>query len=220
MMTKQQATGENNSFITEDDSRGVKFSFCSHRNESVNTPMINNECFIDGLNCLPHILVILAVIPVLIVLNKTQLGGCRNYSWIHFPCHKSRWIVTLVLLLLILAEITEGILSSTHHRAFYLHLFVPDILALTAVVFAISYYHNIEQWNSPRFLLLLVGYWIGALTNKSLQISHLVSKDVPIKSMRYMLTSAVFSCYLTLFIIEGLVWWNLVSIDATFIIFI
>ena len=188
-------------------------SFCGGRNRTrirPNQSIFSNECFVDGINCLPHILLILAVIPVLIVLNKSYYGGSSSATWVHYPLHRLRWILTFILMLVNLCEISEGILQDNYGT--HLHLFLPDILSMTAAGFAIAYYHNVEQWNSPRFLLLLFFYWLGAIFVKSARVAHLIWMESDIHTARNILTYAVLALYLALLIVETYVWIQLVSV--------
>ena len=212
----QTIQGDNSSSDSgdSDSSFSLKdFAFCGGPDRSrysQNPFVLGNECFIDGVNCLPHIITILAIIPVLIILNKSRFGA--SGPWVHYPGHNLRWLLTFILVVVNFAEILEGVISDIGGT--HLHLFLPDVLSLLAAICTIAYYHNAEQWNSPRLLILLLLYWIGAIGVKSLKAVNLIILEVPNDSARALLTGLVLVIYLLLFIIELSLLFKLVSIKT------
>eukprot|EP00058_Branchiostoma_floridae_P002182 XP_002587670.1 hypothetical protein BRAFLDRAFT_92714 [Branchiostoma floridae] len=65
------------------------------------------ECLVDGLNLLPH----LVVLPLAIIL-VAFIGHCRNHDytrlqirlWVLFPGHSVRWLTILALLFVTMSE--------------------------------------------------------------------------------------------------------------------
>lgn len=108
--------------------------------------------------------------------SKVQI---HHNTWLHFPGHNLRWILTFSLLFVHVCEFAEGIVSNkwvaiwdftvvvdlictyldivccdsrmmaTNHLHFYIPAFMGFVAATTSVV----YYHNIETSNFPKLLL-------------------------------------------------------------------
>ena len=174
--------------------------------------VLANECFVDGLGFVAHIAFVLIAIPILIALNKAQLGSMREQTWVHFPGHNVRWLITCTLVLVSLLEIAEGIISDSLYAGVHLHLYVPHIVSMFATGIAITYYHHIEKWNSPRFLRFLCFYWMASLVVEVFKLVNLNIEDVAYDRMRYALSYVVISFYLTLLLLELYVLMRLVSI--------
>lgn len=112
--------------------------------------------------------------------SKVQI---HHNTWLHFPGHNLRWILTFTLLFVHVCEIAEGIVSNTWvstHVQFtwvfmtgmllclclcvwmdyfrqmesnHLHLFMPALMGFIAATTSVVYYHNIETANFPKLLL-------------------------------------------------------------------
>lgn len=112
--------------------------------------------------------------------SKVQI---HHNTWLHFPGHSLRWILTFTLLFVHVCEIAEGIVSntlvSTHIQNIWvfmtvmhlclclcvwmdrcrrmesnhLHLFMPALMGFIAATTSVVYYHNIETANFPKLLL-------------------------------------------------------------------
>ena len=173
--------------------------------------VLANECFLDGLALQPHILFMLVSVPILIAWNKSHIGSIDPKTWVHFPGHDVRWILTLLLAITNILEIGEGIISNTLYQGTHLHLFIPHVLALLGAVASIVYYHNVEMWNSPRFLVLLDLYWCFSIAVKALKLVHLLDRGLSVQHVRFNLTVTVLVIYICLLINELYVFTQLVS---------
>ena len=189
--------------------------FCGpHINATkVGDGILANECFLDGLSFFPHILLILISLPILIAWNKSSYGGTQAQTWVHFPLHTFRWILFIILILLNLVEIGEGVISDSMFVGSHLHLYIPHCVALIGSLFSIIYYHNVESLNSPRFLLLLILYWVAGLIVKILKVIHLFRKGLGVEHLRFDLTWDVIIVYGLLLILELYILCSLVSVS-------
>ncbi len=188
--------------------------FCKEISNSTSVTkhgVLANECFVDGLYMQPHIVFTIISIPILIAWNKSHYGSMKAKSWVHFPGHDIRWILTILLGMVNILEIGEGIISNTLYQGTHLHLYIPHIIALTGTVASIIFYHNTEMWNSPRFLILLDLYWAFAIGTKTLKLIHLMDRDVLMEYMRFNLTLVVLIIYACLLLNELYVFARLVS---------
>ena len=188
--------------------------FCKEFSNSTSVTrhgVLANECFLDGLTLQPHIIFMLISVPILIAWNKSHYGTINPKTWVHFPGHDVRWILTIILCISNILEIGEGIISNSLYQGTHLHLFIPHIIALLGTVCSIIYYHNVEMWNSPRFLILLDVYWLFSITTKSLKIVHLIDRQLTTQYVRFNLTLLVLIIYICLFINELYVFTQLVS---------
>ncbi|CAB1323516.1 unnamed protein product, partial [Coregonus sp. 'balchen'] len=77
----------------------------------------------------------------------------HHSTWLHFPGHNLRWLLTFILLFVLVCEIAEGIVSDGFTQSLHLHLYMPAGLAFMAGITSIIYYHNIETSNFPKLLL-------------------------------------------------------------------
>ena len=138
---------------------------------SVRDGIIKNECFVDVLNMIPHTALALICIFVLTVWNHSVIGKFKVKTWVHYRWHNARWIFTCFLIVNLVAEIAEGFMAHSYsgENSTKYHTFVPSCVAFLGAVLSIIYYHNIEQWNSPRFLLILLVYWPVAAFLKCLK---------------------------------------------------
>ena len=170
---------------------------------SVKHGVIQNECFVDVLNIIPHALLALVCIFVLTVWNHSVIGKLKVKTWVHYQGHSLRWICTLALITTIIVEIAEGFFSdlkdpdSTNY-----HAFVPACVAFLGALLSIVYYHNVEQWNSPRFLLLLLFYWPVAGTLKCIKALSIYRNNLTLDHLKVWLALIDIIFYLLLLLIE------------------
>lgn len=170
---------------------------------SVKYGVIQNECFVDVLNIVPHALLTLTCTFILTAWNHSIIGKLKVKTWVHFQGHSFRWVCTLTLITTIMVEIAEGFISdfndpdSTNY-----HAFIPACMAFLGAVLSIAFYHNVEQWNSPRFLLLLLMYWPIALVLKCLKALSMYKNNLPLDLLKVWLSLLDTALYLLLFLIE------------------
>ncbi|KAH9525654.1 ATP-binding cassette sub- C member 8 [Bulinus truncatus] len=182
-----------------------KMGFCGSKSNamSVKDGVIQNECFVDVLNIIPHALLALVSIFILTVWNHSVIGKLKVKTWVHYQGHNLRWICTLSLITTIIVEIAEGFISdfndpdSTNY-----HAFVPACVAFLGALLSIIFYHNVEQWNSPRFLLVLLAYWPMATVLKFLKALSIFRNDLTLDHLKVWLALTDITFYLMLFFIE------------------
>ena len=174
--------------------------------------VLSSECFLDGLSFMPHILFVLVSLPVLITWNKSEYGSMHVKSWVHFPGHNVRWILTVLLFVLNLMEIGEGLISNSLYEGTHLHLFLPQCIGVIGTVVSVLYYHYVELWNSARFLMFLWCYWGFLLITKVLKMVHLLKANVGPAYMRFNFTCVAILLYACFLCIEAYVLYKLVSI--------
>ena len=137
---------------------------------------------------------------ILFKLNLQKMK--KNSQKKFFLFFQIRWILTLSLIILNIAEIGEGILSDSKIHGLHFHLYIPHMVALCGSVLSIVYYHCVESWNSPRFLLLLLLYWLGGLIIKALKVCNLFIRGLNVQHVRFDLTWDVIIIYFLLIIVE------------------
>lgn len=179
--------------------------FCGEKINAFNIGdgVLNNECFVDGLNIIPHALFILCTVPMLVVWNKSTAGKTKVKTWVHYWGHDVRWMTSLVLFLTLVLQIAEGAMADYRDPdAINYHTFIPSCIAFVGAIFSIAFYHNIENCNLPRFLLGLICYWIFAIVVNSLKITSLYRNDVSIDILRIWLHWVATILYCLLLVIE------------------
>lgn len=179
--------------------------FCGSRLDalSVANGVLQNDCFIDMLNIVPHCIFLLISVPILIIWSKSVIGTKKVKTWVHFRVHAFRWVTILFLMSLNILEITEGLTSDAHDPdTVNYHVFVPPLMALMGSIMSITFYHNVEIWNSPGFLLILLGYWASAFVLKILKLISLYRNNMDWTHIRVDFTWIVIVIYAVLIFIE------------------
>ena len=180
-------------------------SFCGSRlgSLSVEDGVLQNRCFVDVMNIIPCGLFLLVSVTILVVWKQSVLGKLKAKTWVHFHCHIIRWIFMILLILVNCLEIAEGAVSDylDPDQANY-HVVVPHCVSLLASVVAVIFYHNVEVWNSPRFLLVLLPYWCSAGVLKLVKAFSLYHTEINISHLRLWLTWFDTFIYATLLIVE------------------
>ncbi|XP_036369028.1 ATP-binding cassette sub-family C member 9-like isoform X4 [Octopus sinensis] len=181
------------------------YGFCGSRLDalSVANGVLQNDCFIDVLNIIPHCIFLLFSVPILIIWSKSVIGTKKVKTWVHFRVHAFRWVVTLFLIGVNLMEIAEGLTSDAHDPdSVNYHVFIPPCAALIGSVMSITYYHNVEIWNSPGFLLILLGYWSAAFVLRVFKLISLYRNNMDFTDLRLDLTWVVTVVYGILIFVE------------------
>uniref|UniRef100_A0A8B9GKB3 ATP binding cassette subfamily C member 9 n=1 Tax=Amazona collaria TaxID=241587 RepID=A0A8B9GKB3_9PSIT len=153
----------------------MRLAFCGNDNASaynISAGVLRNVCFVDALNLVPHVFLLFITFPILFIGWGSQSSKVQIHhnTWLHFPGHNLRWILTFTLLFVHVCEIAEGIVSDTQMKSRHLHLFLPAIMGFVAATVSIVYYHNIETSNFPKLLLALFLYWIMAFVTKTIKL--------------------------------------------------
>ncbi|KFO18671.1 ATP-binding cassette sub-family C member 8 [Fukomys damarensis] len=126
----------------------------------------------------------------------------HHSTWLHFPGHNLRWILTFVLLFALVCEIAEGILSDGVTESRHLHLYMPAGMAFMAAVTSVVYYHNIETSNFPKLLIALLIYWILAFITKTIKFVKFYHHAISFSQLRFCLTGLLVVLYGMLLLVE------------------
>uniref|UniRef100_A0A8C9TUW7 ATP-binding cassette, sub-family C (CFTR/MRP), member 9 n=1 Tax=Scleropages formosus TaxID=113540 RepID=A0A8C9TUW7_SCLFO len=182
-------------------------SFCGNdRNDSysVEDGVLNNGCFVDALNLVPHVFLLFITFPILFIGWGSQSSKVQIHhnTWLHFPGHNMRWILTFSLLFVHVCEIAEGIVSNGHMETNHLHLFMPAFMGFIAATTSVIYYHNIETSNFPKLLLALFIYWVLAFITKSIKLWKYAEYKVGIQHLRFCITALLVILYGLLMAVE------------------
>uniref|UniRef100_A0A8C5L7Z9 ABC transporter domain-containing protein n=1 Tax=Jaculus jaculus TaxID=51337 RepID=A0A8C5L7Z9_JACJA len=152
----------------------MSLSFCGNNISSYNIfdGVLQNPCFVDALNLVPHVFLLFITFPILFIGWGSQSSKVQIHhnTWLHFPGHNLRWILTFALLFVHVCEIAEGIVSDSRRESRHLHLFMPAVMGFVATTTSIVYYHNIETSNFPKLLLALFLYWVMAFITKTIKL--------------------------------------------------
>ncbi|XP_037695234.1 ATP-binding cassette sub-family C member 8 isoform X3 [Choloepus didactylus] len=186
----------------------MPLAFCGSENHSaayrVDQGVLNNGCFVDALNVVPHVFLLFITFPILFIGWGSQSSKVHIHhsTWLHFPGHNLRWILTFMLLFVLVCEIAEGILSDGVTESRHLHLYMPAGLAFMAAVTSVVYYHNIETSNFPKLLIALLVYWTLAFITKTIKFVKFYEHAIGFSQLRFCLTGLLVMLYGTLLLVE------------------
>ncbi|XP_049616239.1 ATP-binding cassette sub-family C member 9 isoform X1 [Syngnathus scovelli] len=180
-------------------------SFCG-KNESsysVEKGVLNNWCFLDALNLVPHVFLLFITFPILFIGWGSQSSKVQIHhnTWLHFPGHNLRWILTFSLLFVHVCEFAEGV-SDKMMDTTHLHLFMPAFMGFVAATTSVVYYHNIETSNFPKLLLVLFIYWVLAFITKSMKLWKFAKEKMDIHQLRVCITALLVLLYGLLMAVE------------------
>lgn len=186
----------------------MALSFCGSENKTsaynVGKGVLNNGCFVDALNLVPHVFLLFITFPILFIGWGSQSSKVQIHhnTWLHFPGHNLRWILTFLLLFVHICEFAEGIVSNKEMRTNHLHLFVPAFMGFIAATTSVVYYHNIETSNFPKLLLVLFIYWVLAFITKTIKLWKFVDNSVGPQHLRFCITAMLVMLYGLLMAVE------------------
>ncbi|KAL4006005.1 hypothetical protein ACER0C_005718 [Sarotherodon galilaeus] len=186
----------------------MSLAFCGNENNSmaynVDGGVLNNGCFLDALNVVPHVFVLFITFPILFIGWGSQSSKVHIHhsTWLHFPGHNLRWLLTFILLFILVCEIAEGIVSDGFSQSLHLHLYMPAALAFMAGITSIVYYHNIETSNFPKLLLALLIYWVLAFIMKTIKFAKYTEHGIGPRQLRYCITGLLVLLYGLLLTVE------------------
>ncbi|XP_037378619.1 ATP-binding cassette sub-family C member 8 isoform X1 [Talpa occidentalis] len=186
----------------------MPLAFCGSENHSaayrVDHGVLNNGCFVDALNVVPHVFLLFITFPILFIGWGSQSSKVHIHhsTWLHFPGHNLRWILTFMLLFVLVCEISEGILSDGVTESRHLHLYMPAGMAFLAAVTSVVYYHNIETSNFPKLLIALLVYWTLAFITKTIKFVKFYDHAIGFSQLRFCLTGLLVVLYGMLFLVE------------------
>uniref|UniRef100_A0AAY5ESC7 ATP-binding cassette, sub-family C (CFTR/MRP), member 9 n=1 Tax=Electrophorus electricus TaxID=8005 RepID=A0AAY5ESC7_ELEEL len=183
----------------------MSLSFCGNdlkNSYSVEKGVLNNGCFVDALNLVPHVFLLFITFPILFIGWGSQSSKVQIHhnTWLHFPGHNMRWILTFMLLFVHVCEIAEGIVSNTYSN--HLHLFLPAFMGFIAATTSVVYYHNIETANFPKLLLALFIYWVLAFITKIIKLWKFAEEGVGVEHLRFCITALLVVLYGLLMAVE------------------
>ncbi|XP_056311752.1 ATP-binding cassette sub-family C member 9 isoform X1 [Danio aesculapii] len=183
-------------------------SFCGNDRGSnaysVENGVLDNGCFVDALNLVPHVFLLFITFPILFIGWGSQSSKVQIHhnTWLHFPGHNMRWILTFTLLFVHVCEIAEGIVSNTQMDSNHLHLFLPALMGFIAATTSVVYYHNIETANFPKLLLALFIYWILAFITKMIKLWKFAEAKLGVEHLRFCITALLVVLYGLLMAVE------------------
>ncbi|XP_069624288.1 ATP-binding cassette sub-family C member 8 [Ranitomeya imitator] len=186
----------------------MPLAFCGSDNRSnpynVDGGVLNNGCFVDALNVVPHVFLLFITFPILFIGWGSQSSKVHIHhsTWLHFPGHNIRWILTFILLFVLVCEIAEGVVSDGFSRSRHLHLYMPAVMAFLAGITSIVYYHNIETSNFPKLLIALLVYWTLAFVTKTIKFVKFCDNGIGFLQLRFCLTGLLAIFYGVLLIVE------------------
>ncbi|KAF6332366.1 ATP binding cassette subfamily C member 8 [Rhinolophus ferrumequinum] len=186
----------------------MPLAFCGNENHSaayrVDQGVLNNGCFVDALNVVPHVFLLFITFPILFIGWGSQSSKVHIHhsTWLHFPGHDLRWILTFMLLFVLVCEIAEGILSDGVTESRHLHLYMPAGMAFMAAVTSVVYYHNIETSNFPKLLIALLVYWTLAFITKTIKFVKFYDHNIGFSQLRFCLTGLLVILYGMLLLVE------------------
>ncbi|XP_041833390.1 ATP-binding cassette sub-family C member 9 isoform X2 [Melanotaenia boesemani] len=174
-------------------------SFCGNNKDAYNVGknVLNNGCFVDALNLVPHVFLLFITFPILFIGWGSQSSKVQIHhnTWLHFPGHNMRWILTFLLLFVHVCEFAEGIVSNNVMTTNHLHLFMPAFMGFIAATTSVVYYHNIETSNFPKLLLVLFIYWVLAFVTKSIKLWKFTEFHVGPQHLRFCITTLLVILY-------------------------
>ncbi|XP_068162592.1 ATP-binding cassette sub-family C member 9 [Antennarius striatus] len=183
-------------------------SFCGGDNGSnaysVTEGVLNNGCFVDALNLVPHVFLLFITFPILFIGWGSQSSKVQIHhnTWLHFPGHNLRWILTFSLLFVHVCELAEGVVSNNMMDTNHLHLFMPAFMGFVAATTSVVYYHNIETSNFPKLLLVLFIYWVLAFITKSIKLWKFLEHEIGPQHLRFCITALLVVLYGLLMAVE------------------
>lgn len=185
---------------------GRALSFCGNNSTaySVKNGVLNNPCFVDALNLVPHVFLLFITFPILFIGWGSQSSKVQIHhnTWLHFPGHNMRWILTFLLLLVHVCEFSEGIVCNMVMGTNHLHLFMPAFMGFVAATTSVVYYHNIETSNFPKLLLVLFIYWVLAFITKSIKLWKFAEDKGAAQYLRLYITALLVILYGLLMAVE------------------
>uniref|UniRef100_A0A8C6Y7U9 ATP binding cassette subfamily C member 8 n=1 Tax=Naja naja TaxID=35670 RepID=A0A8C6Y7U9_NAJNA len=186
----------------------MPLAFCGSDQNStaykVTDGVLNNGCFVDALNVVPHVFLLFITFPILFIGWGSQSSKVHIHhsTWLHFPGHNLRWILTFILLFVLVCEIAEGIVSDGVSKSGNLHLYMPPGMAFLAAITSVVYYHNIETSNFPKLLIALLFYWTLAFITKTIKFVKFCDNNIGPRQLRFCLTALLVVLYGMLLIVE------------------
>lgn len=170
--------------------------------DSMPTGLLSSECMIDVVSCIPSILFSIVSLALLIVLSFWKKCWKNECMHTKFPWHSARWLFFLGLYVTNIAEIGEGVLSDQMYSGKQLHLYFTPVIYLLSNFMANVYYQQIEARNMPKYLIVLLVYWISVLTMKFIKWIYTIHVGLNVLYMRFDLTFDNIAGYCAMIVAE------------------
>uniref|UniRef100_A0A3B4V1Y9 ATP-binding cassette, sub-family C (CFTR/MRP), member 9 n=1 Tax=Seriola dumerili TaxID=41447 RepID=A0A3B4V1Y9_SERDU len=185
----------------------MALSFCGNDKRinaySVEEGVLNNGCFVDALNLVPHVFLLFITFPILFIGWGSQSSKVQIHhnTWLHFPGHNLRWILTFSLLFVHVCEFAEGIVSNKSKSGHRTALASP---ALFQVLNVFIYYYSIKlhYYNNFFPLIVLFIYWVLAFITKSIKLWKYAEYSVGPQYLRFCITAMLVILYGLLMAVE------------------
>uniref|UniRef100_A0A8K9Y703 ATP-binding cassette, sub-family C (CFTR/MRP), member 9 n=1 Tax=Oncorhynchus mykiss TaxID=8022 RepID=A0A8K9Y703_ONCMY len=164
---------------------------------SVDTGMLNNGCFVDALNLVPHVFLLFITFPILFIGWGSQSSKVQIHhnTWLHFPGHNLRWILTFTLLFVHVCEIAEGIVSNNslhmNHSAVHHEVYLSYISGESSA-----------RSDQPPPSSALFIYWVLAFITKSIKLWKFAEYGVGVLHLRFCITALLVVLYGLLMAVE------------------
>lgn len=94
-----------------------------------------------------------------------------------FYGHVSTWMITFVVVVILIFEILEGVLSDVKSSAFHLDVHLCNFFALLASCLVLVLYNHAENVRRLAFLIPICMYWFLSAVVRAVNLVALVSSD-------------------------------------------
>ncbi|CAJ0959851.1 unnamed protein product [Ranitomeya imitator] len=139
----------------------MSLSFCgndTNTSYNVNNGVLNNICFLDALNLVPHVFLLFITFPILFIGWGVKLQGPdppQHLAALPRAQPAMDPDIRAAVCPRGMRDRREGIVSDAQMTSRHLHLFMPAIVGFIAATTSIIYYHNIETSNFPKLKRVL-----------------------------------------------------------------
>lgn len=117
---------------------------------------------------------LLAALTLLVSCFRKTRTRCL---FIRFYGHVFTWVTTSVVVVIIIFEILEGILSDVKSSAFHLDVHLCNFSALLASCFVLVLYNHAENGRHVAYLIPICAYWFLSAAVRAVNLAALVSDD-------------------------------------------
>lgn len=109
----------------ETDNKERKMGFCGSKSDAmrVEDGVLQNECFVDVLNIIPHATISLIGIFIVTVWNHSVMGKLKAKTWVHFQVCVLKYKYYFFVLLVVFWEKSNFSLTYNVHKVLFLRWF-------------------------------------------------------------------------------------------------
>ncbi len=142
-----------------------------------------SECSVNFSAFILHL--VFVIIAFLMLLSKRWcflFNRVTSPYLLRWPGHITRWIVTILMIILALISLGEGFLTEMARKESntQLQFYLPACLLLVASIVALYYYTLAESWTSPGLLWLLLAYWFFCIAVNIMRLMFLIQDNVDV----------------------------------------